>query len=74
MPVIRSTLCKTFKDGIKLGIKHPGIDALMTKYITTLAMRYIDNKCISGHGAWDRDCFLRHLIHKPNSIKFYRRD
>ena len=49
---------KIFIDGIKLGIGHPGIDALMTKQTRTLAMRYIhddehfinDNldKCPSG--------------------------
>ena len=49
---------KVFMDGIKLGIEHPGIDALMTKQTRTLAMRYIHDdehfindfldKCPSG--------------------------
>ena len=60
MQVIRSAYGKFFTDGIKLGVEHPGIDALMTKQTRTLAVRYmyihneehfIDNfldKCPSG--------------------------
>ena len=35
----KKCILKVITDGIKLGIEHPGIDALMTKPTRTLAMR-----------------------------------
>ena len=34
---------QSFIVGIKLGIEHPGIDALMTKQTRTLAIRNVDD-------------------------------
>ena len=51
---------KVFKDAIKLGIEHPGIDALMTEQTKTLAMRYIH----------DEDHFINDFLEKCPSGRY----